>query len=136
MPATALMAISASGLDVERLRVDVAALNLANANIPLGRDGSGWRPLRVVPASAGSTFAAHLGPPVVTVQPAADGVRRVHEPASPLADANGEVSYPAVDPLREMLQLQQATRAYEANLAVLQASRAMLSRALEIGRSR
>lgn len=136
MPSTALMAISASGLDVERLRVDVAALNLANANIPLGRDGSGWRPLRVVPAGAGSAFAAHLGPPLVAIHHVADGVRRVHEPGSPLADANGEVAYPAVDPLREMLVLQQATRAYEANLAVLQASRGMLSKALEIGRSR
>jgi flagellar basal-body rod protein FlgC len=136
MPATALMAISASGLDLERLRVDVAALNLANANIPLARDGSGWRPLRVVPVGAGSAFAAHLGPPPAMIQQVTDGIRRVHEPGSPLADANGDVAYPAVDPLREMLNLQQATRAYEANLAVLQASRGMLLKTLEIGRSR
>lgn len=134
MPTHPLMAISAAGLDVERTRIDVASLNLAYANVALGADGQGWRPLRVVPAAGEGTFAAWLGMPQVAVQPVDQGVRRVREPGHPLADAHGDVRYPAVDPMREMLALQAAARAYEANLAALQTTRAMLLKALEIGR--
>ena len=45
-------AISASGMTIERTRVEVAALNLANANTVAGPDGSVYRPLRVVAQAA------------------------------------------------------------------------------------
>lgn len=131
-------AISAAGMDLERLRVDVAALNLANANTPLDAAGGGYRPLHVVARPmAQQTFAAQfdrwIQPPSVTVEPSLQPPRQVMDPGHPLADANGLVSYPGVDHMGQMLTLMSAMRAYEANVVALNQSRAMAVKALEIG---
>lgn len=132
-------AISAAGMDIERLRVDVAALNLANANVALGTDGTGFRPLQVIaqasnrqPAFA-SRFEQWIQAPVVHVEPTLQAPRRVSDPGHPLADANGLVSYPGVDHASQMMTLMTAMRAYEANVAALNFSRAMAAKALDIG---
>jgi flagellar basal-body rod protein FlgC len=83
--------------------------------------------------SAQAAALPALGAEVVAVQPLNLPPRLVHEPGHPDADARGFVAYPAVDPLREMLTLMSATRAYEANLSALNAARTMAQRALEIG---
>jgi flagellar basal-body rod protein FlgC len=59
--------------------------------------------------------------------------RKVYEPGHPDADATGMVSYPAVDHMHEMMTVMTAIRAYEANLAALQATKTMATKALEIG---
>ena len=131
-------AISSSGLELERLRVEVASLNLANANTVADADGAVFQPLRVVARSSGvDGFAGHvrrhLPTPVGTVEPATLAPRRVHEPGHPLADARGFVAYAPVDPATEMLTLMAATRAYEANVVALNAARTMAMKALDIG---
>lgn len=135
--------ISALGMNVERARVDVSAMNLANANSALAADGSGFRPMRVVAKSVqpGFQFAQLLG-----LENAAEGMannfsieplniapRQVHEPGHPMANAQGFVSYPAVDTTRETLTMMTAMRAYEANVAAMNMSRNMALKALEIG---
>ena len=60
--------------------------------------------------------------------------KMVYDPEHPDADESGYVRMPNVDPLREMVDLLSATRSYEANVTVLNASKAMLMKALEIGR--
>ena len=60
--------------------------------------------------------------------------RVVYDPEHPDADGNGYVQYPNVDPLREMVDLVSATRSYEANVTVLNATKGMLMKALEIGK--
>ena len=146
-------AISAAGLDVERLRVEIATLNLANAHTVADADGQVYQPLRVVArAGVGGTAAPRFaqvllglgGPagtaalpglsgPSATVEATTLPARRVHEPGHPQADAEGYVRYAAVDPAAEMLTLMSATRAYEANVAALNAVRTMSHKALELG---
>lgn len=58
----------------------------------------------------------------------------VYDPTHPDADADGYVSMPNVDPLKEMVDLMSATRSYEANITVLNANKSMLTKALEIGK--
>ena len=53
-------------------------------------------------------------------------------PDNPVADANGDVKYPNVNPLVEMTDLRDAQRSYEANLNVITATRRMLQRTLDI----
>ena len=55
-----------------------------------------------------------------------------YEPGHPDADADGVVNYPNVNPVEEMVNLTEASRAYEANIAVVRAAKAMASSALEI----
>jgi len=131
-------AISAAGMNVERLRVDVAALNLANANAAIVPGGIGYQPLRVATsASAGTGFGALVGgalaAPQAVVEPAAVAPRQVLDPGNPAANAQGFVQYPGVDTTVEMMTLMSATRAYEANVSALAAARSMALKALEIG---
>lgn len=140
-------AISSAGMAVERLRVEVSALNLANANTVAADDGTSFQPMRVIArASAGASANARataagfanlvdlaLAGPEADVQAIAQAPRRVLEPGHPMADAQGFVSYPAVDSAAEMLTLMSATRGYEANVAAMNAARTMAMKALDIG---
>lgn len=146
-----LFAISAAGMAAERTRVEVAALNLANANTVTGADGAAFQPQRVVTramplaAAGGADFSMHLARaheghdmPALTVPQAlveASGVspRSLYEPGHPLADANGFVSQPGVDTASEMVTIMSAMRSYEANVAAANAARALALKTLEIG---
>ena len=137
-------AISASGLQVAKLRVDVTAANLANAYSTRSADGTLFTPLQVVAASKRADLfrtmlygadAALRGAEVVEVRPANVPPRLVYEPQHPDADAKGFVAYPGVNPVAEMVSLVAATRIYEANVAALNAAKSMATRALEIGQS-
>jgi flagellar basal-body rod protein FlgC len=75
------------------------------------------------------------GARIVAVQGDASPPRQVYEPGHPYADAKGFVNYPAVDQVAEMLNVNTALRAYEANVAAMSAARTMAARALDIGSS-
>jgi flagellar basal-body rod protein FlgC len=132
-------AISATGMDVERLRVEVAALNLANASTVSSADGRGFQALRVVAQSAtdargfSSIVGQALAGPTAVVEPNGRPARTVLDPGHPQADAQGYVSYPGVDTATEMMTMLGASRAYEANVAAMNIARSMAAKALEIG---
>jgi len=68
----------------------------------------------------------------VSIAERADAVISEYDPGHPDADEEGMVLKPNVDPVREMMNLIAATRAYEANATVLDTAKQMLNRALEI----
>lgn len=136
------MQISRTGLDVEWQRLQVIAQNLANMNTVRTGSGGAYHPVRLVTGPV-SDFAdivaaqANAKPEGVRVLGLADmpgGVRRVHEPSNPLADADGFVSYPALDHAGEMALLLRTSRSYEANLTAMNIAHQMYSRALDLGR--
>jgi flagellar basal-body rod protein FlgC len=134
-------AISASGMGVERTRVEVAAMNLANAHTVSAPGSRPYQPLRVL-AQAAPPFASLVSgslapgePPLVTIEPAQVGARMVYEPGHPLADARGFVAHAAVDPATEMVALMSALRAYEANVAAMNTARSLALKTLDIGRA-
>jgi flagellar basal-body rod protein FlgC len=141
-------AVSAAGMSLERMRVDISTLNLANANAVVGAGGTAFQPMRVVPYARAtvpmSMSSANndsftglinrgLTAPGVWLETTATPARRVYEPGHPYADSRGFVSYPGVDTATEMMTMISATRAYEANVAAMNMSRAMAMKALEIG---
>jgi flagellar basal-body rod protein FlgC len=147
MDISSIFDISAAGMNLERQRLEVSALNLANANTTRGADGLPFTPLQVVVRSGMTPFDAVLNAlsggagstgsgPIGQVQPADVPPRQVYEPGHPDADANGFVSYPGVNPVSEMVRLIAVTRAYEANVRVFNAGRSMAMKALEIGSGR
>jgi flagellar basal-body rod protein FlgC len=143
MDSNSTFAISAAGMALERTRVEVAALNLANAHTTQAAGQAGFAPLRVVAqaAPAGAFAALMQNPqtagaalaPEFRVEPTGAAPKMVHEPGHPLADAHGFVSYPAVDTATEMVSLLGATRAYEANVAAMNTTRTLALKALDIG---
>jgi flagellar basal-body rod protein FlgC len=128
--------VSASGMTAERLRMDVIAENLANADTTKGTDGQPYRRKEVVLQQAGGnggTFADALnGVDVVGITQDMSPLKRVYDPGNPAADKQGYVSMPNVEPVTEMVDLITASRGYEANVQALQASKTMFNRTLDI----
>ena len=146
------LAISASGMTAERLRMDVVANNLANVNTTRTPGGGPFRRQQVTFTPAGTSFGetlAHLsdadsedgggdaagGVQVSGIVPDSRPFKRVYEPGHPDADKQGYVSLPNVDTVTEMVDMMSATRAYEANVSAIGAVKSMAMKALEIGRA-
>lgn len=137
------MAISRSALDVEWRRLQVIADNVANLNTTRTASGEPFRPMRLLSGPKGD-FATLLqggarqgtpdGVEVIGLEAMSGGVRRVHEPKHPHADADGFVTYPEIDRAGEMTLMIQTSRAYEANLVAMNMAHQMYMRALELGR--
>jgi flagellar basal-body rod protein FlgC len=132
--------IAGSGLSAQRLRMQTVATNMANARTTRTAEGGAYqRRAPVFEAVAADPFDAVLGEALAKVEVAevwqsdAPG-RRVFEPDHPDADADGFVTYPDVNVLHEMVDLMTTGRSYEANANVVEATRDMALRALEIGR--
>lgn len=136
-----VLEISASGLHVQKARLEAAAQNLANTQTIRAADGQPYQPVKVVSRAAGQGRAfgvlldgiGGLGAQAEVVRDTQVQPRLVHEPGHPHADKSGMVRYPGVDHLSQMVSITEALRAYEANLAALQAARTMAGRALDIG---
>lgn len=129
------MEVSASGLAVERTRMNVASANLANAETTRGVDGGPYKRKDVVvqarPTAEGSAvFEAH----VAEVAEDQSAPRLEHDPGHPDADAQGMVALPNVNVVEEIVDMITATRAYEAGVTAMKSATAMADSALGIGR--
>ena len=132
--------VSASGLAAERLRMEIASNNIANARSTRSLDGGPYRRQQVVfaaeverqTASDRSADASLGGVRVVDVVADESPLPQVHNPGHPDADENGMVTMPNVQLPHEMVDLVTASRAYEANLKALQIYRQMNEQSLSL----
>jgi len=143
--------ISASGLSAQRMRLDVIANNIANANSTRTTDGGPYQRSRVVlrPIDDSLTFKSHLLPDALKKQ-TGQGVRvlkvekdekqprMVYDPTHPDAVKTGKwqgyVMFPNVNIVEEMVDMISANRSYEANVTMINSARQMFEKALAIGR--
>jgi len=143
---------AATGLTAQRTRLDVIANNIANVNTTRTTEGGPFRRSRVVFRPRVSqpywrspflpTFLKEQigrGVRVVNVEKDYDAeVRLVYDPTHPDAIQSGPlqgyVEYPNVNVVNEMVDMISASRAYEANVAIMNGSKSMFLKALEIGR--
>lgn len=132
------MRISGSALTAQRLRMDVIAGNIANADTtrvngqrqPFQRQQVVFQPL----APAAHTSGEGLQVASIVTDPSAG--RQVYDPSNADADPNtGMVAYPNVDTTTEMTDMLSATRAYEANVTVLNSIKQMAQRSIDLGRA-
>jgi flagellar basal-body rod protein FlgC len=130
--------ISGSALTAERTRLDVISQNIANVHTTRTANGQPYRRRQVifemVPGEPGTASAAG-GVRVAQVKTSDTPFERVYNPGHPDADAQGYVDMPNVNLVDEMVDLITATRAYEANVAVVNATKTLVARALDLGRS-
>lgn len=143
--------IAATGMSVERLRTDVISDNIANASTTRTQDGGRFKRSRVVlePIATETTWRSPFIPDDLD-SGVGEGVRissiekddspgkLVYDPTHPDAITSGPnagyVEYSNVNIVTEMVDMIAATRAYEANSSVVQGSKEMFNKALEIGR--
>lgn len=141
--------VSASALTAERLRMDVTAENLANAESSRGANGGPYRRKEVILAEAASRqdFGSRLsvamgsgvrdssapnGVEVAAIAEDARPPRMVYDPGHPDADPRGYVAMPNVDSVTEMVDLISSSRSYEANVTAMQASKQMFTKTLDL----
>ena len=133
--------ISGSGLSAERVRMNVIANNIANANATETPEGGPYRKEQVEFSSllsktmknSGIKGAERLGGvKVQQIVKSTEPFNKVYIPGHPKADAKGFVNMPNVSVMTEMVDLVTASRAYEANLAVINSSKDMNNKALSI----
>src|SRR5688500_3155069 len=138
---SAAISASASALNVERTRIEIAVSNIANAESTRGLDGQPYRRRDVVLAEDSvDSFdrvlgrASASGVKVAGIVEDSAPYRRRYEPSPPDADGEGYVSLPNVDTSTEMVDMLGAARAYQANLAAIGLIKEMVAKALELGR--
>jgi flagellar basal-body rod protein FlgC len=128
----AAIAAAASGMRAQTVRMRIAAENVANANSTA--DAPGGEPFRRrIPLLETTTLAS--GANGVRIRGEVmdlSAFREEYNPSHPAADEHGYVRLPNVDTLVEMMDLREATRAYEANLNMIEAARTMTNRALDL----
>jgi len=158
-----LMETSGSAMQAERMRAEVVAANMANAETTRTADGGPYRRQHVVFAAnavgpsfldsldatseASATGAASTASGLSGTTSALAGVHisqvdedpapplKRYDPGHPDAGPDGYVSYPDINPLTEMVDLMGATRAYGLNSSAVQAEKGMIVSALEIAKS-
>ena len=140
----AMFDVSGSALTAERERAEVVASNMANAETTRTAKGGPYQRQEVVFGSTpvgGSSFAERLasasdgnvqGVQVVKVVGDPTPAIRRFDPSHPDADAQGYVSYPAINPVQEMVDLMGASRSYQLNVSALQSTKQMIQQSLEI----
>jgi flagellar basal-body rod protein FlgC len=154
-----LMETSGSAMQAERMRAEVVAANMANAETTRTESGGPYRRHMVVFAAnqenagfasslsdatsantasvlapdsgSGATAGVHIA---AVVEDSAAPLKR-YDPGHPDAGPDGFVSYPDINPLTEMVDLMGATRAYGLNGSAVQAEKSMISSALEIAKT-
>jgi flagellar basal-body rod protein FlgC len=138
---TSALTASASALNVERTRIEVAVSNLANAESTRGADGQPYRRRDVVLApDPNNTFedalgqAGAVGVKVVDIVEDRAPFRRRYDPSHPDADAEGFVAMPNVEAPEEMVNMLSASRAYQANLTAIGLIRELVQKSLELGK--
>ena len=128
--------VSLTGMLAQRVRMDIASSNLSNAN---STDENGTPYRRKIPVfeaildSSGDVPVYRVRVKKIVEDPSP--FRLKFDPSSPLADKNGYVRLPNVDPVKEMVDMISAVRSYEANLTAFNTYKNSILNALEILRA-
>src|ERR1700689_4399734 len=134
------LSVGASGMAAERARAEVLVENMANAETTRTPEGGPYRRKDVVFSSdlQASPFSA------VFQNELAEGVRvsdvtvddrppeMRYMPGHPDADANGYVAFPRLNPAEEMVDLMNASRSYQGNVAAMSAVKDMIGKSIDI----
>lgn len=131
--------IAGSALSAQSQRMNVAASNMANADSVVGPDGQAYRARQVVfqvnPAPGQALGQEIGGVRVAGVVQDQSPLKQVYDPKHPMADAQGYISMPNVDPVAETVNMIAASRSYQANVEVLNTAKSLMQKTLTIGQS-
>ena len=137
-----VLKISSSGLHAQRVRMETIATNLANIHTTRTEEGGPYKKQNVVIGSSdasGERFSGVLskkleGVQVEEITESEKPFEKTYDPGHPDADRDGYVTLPNVNVLEEMTDMVSATRSYEANVNVINTTKHMFLKALEIAK--
>lgn len=133
--------VSASALSAERLRMNLTSSNLANAQTTRTPEGGPYRRKDAIFEAKpfASELSAQMDSPlhqvkVTDIVSDPNPPKLVFQPDHPDANPDGYVAYPNVNTMEEMVNLITASRTFEANVTVINTTKSMMNKALDIGR--
>ena len=137
-----VLKISASGLHAQRVRMETIATNLANIHTTRTEDGGPFKKLNVVLGSSDASsegFKGVLnkklqGVDIEEISESEKPFEKTYDPGHPDADREGYVTLPNVNVLEEMTDMISATRSYEANVNVINTTKHLFQKSLEIAK--
>lgn len=141
MGAFDIFKISASGMKAQRTRMEVVASNLSNVHTTSTDEGGPYKKKDVVfkaidvseDKSFGGTLSKKIeGVKAESIEESEKPMQKVFSPSHPDADEEGYVTYPNVNLMEEMTDMVAATRAYEANVNVLNTTKDMFLKTLDL----
>ena len=129
-----ILGIAGSALDAQSERISIIAENMANASSVQSPDGGPYQ--RRIPvfesATVGDDSGQASGVKLAAVLRDQSPAKETYDPSNPLADASGMVQEPNVNPVFEMVDLMEASRAYQANLSVVETAKNTALRTIDI----
>ena len=125
--------IASTAVSAQSRRLNVVASNLANADAVAGPDGQPYKARQVVFQTLAMDGETNAGVRVDAVTENQTAGRKVHEPANPMADAQGYVTHSNVNAVEEMVNMISASRSYQNNVEVMNTAKSLLLKTLQIG---
>lgn len=132
-----LMSIAGTGMNAQLVRMNTTASNLANAGVVAGTDQGAFRAKRPVFQSlldnamlGNESFEGGVRVDSIIDDP--KPVKQVFEPNNPLADENGYVFASNVNEIEELIEMMDASRAYQNNVEVISTAKQLMSRTLDV----
>lgn len=125
--------VAGSGMAAQSQRLNVVASNLANADSTTSANGQPYKAKQVVFSAVPVDGATAQGVKVAAVVEDNSPMKMVYDPKHPMADAQGYVAMPNVNVVDEMVNMISASRAYQNNVDVMNASKTLLLKTLTIG---
>jgi flagellar basal-body rod protein FlgC len=132
-----LMSIAGTGMNAQLIRMNTTASNLANAGVVAGTDAGAFRAKRPVfesllnnAMSGKESFEGGVRVNEIIDDP--KPVKQVFEPNNPLADDNGYVFASNVNEIEELIEMMDASRAYQNNIEVISTAKQLMSRTLDV----
>ena len=132
-----LMSIAGTGMNAQLIRMNTTASNLANAGVVAGTDAGAFRAKRPVfesllnnAMSGKESFEGGVRVNEIIDDP--KPVKQVFEPNNPLADENGYVFASNVNEIEELIEMMDASRAYQNNIEVISTAKQLMNRTLEV----
>ncbi|MCA1322613.1 flagellar basal body rod protein FlgC [Herbaspirillum sp. alder98] len=125
--------VAGSAMSAQSQRLNATASNIANADSATGPDGTPYKAKQVVFQSVPIGGIKDSGVSVAAVVEDQAPPKLVYDPKHPMADANGYVAMPNVNPVEEMVNMISASRSYQTNVETMNTAKSMLLKTLTIG---
>ena len=128
-----IFSVSGSAISAQSQRLNVVASNLANVDAVAGPDGKAYKARQVVFQTTLLGAESAAGVRVKEITESQQPGRKVLDPTSPSADADGYVTHSNVNAVDEMVNMISASRSYQNNVEVMNTAKTLLLKTLQMG---
>lgn len=128
-----IFTVSGSAMSAQAKRLNATASNIANADSATSPDGTPYKAKQVVFSAVPVNGMANSGVKVDRIVEDQSPPKLTYDPKHPMADANGYVAMPNVNPVDEMVNMISASRSYQTNVEVMNSAKTLIQKTLTIG---